>query len=237
MKKGFIMLVCILLQACASSDVSREAEGSVNDVYTNISESISNIGSGNLGDAYQNTSQTTKGVVLGGTTGALAGNLSGVGTVPGAALGAVFGGAFGAYIDSHTSPIDQLENRGVKVIVLGDQMMLVLPSAHVFKGMTTVLQPEIYSTLDKISQFISGYPNMSVKVAAYVTMAGPERINRQLSQQQANAIVKYLWRTGINTRLLCAVGEGKENPVVKDSLTSIDTYNYRIEITLEKLPV
>ncbi len=54
-----------LLQSCASSNVERKAAN-------------------NIDGAYQNSSQATKGVVIGGATGAAVGGLtSGVGVLPG----------------------------------------------------------------------------------------------------------------------------------------------------------
>ena len=227
-----------LLSGCASSDVSRGAANQFNTAVQNGGSAFNGVGNGSIGNAYQNSSQTTKGIVVGGVTGAVVGGLSsGIGVLPGTASGAIFGGALGAYIDSRTSLRDKLENRGNKVIVLGDQVLIVLPSNQIFNAMTPELSPYAYSTLNLVTELISGYPNMSVKVAAYTNDAGSERINRSLSQQQAEAIVRYLWRQKINTRLLYAAGYGSSKPVSKSTDDWNQGENYRIEITLEKLPV
>ena len=234
---GFIIILLgFLLQGCSASDVSRGAASEADQAYIQTNGLLKGAGDGNLANAYQNTNQTTKGIAMGGAIGALAGNSS-IGWAPGLIGGAIFGGALGAYIDSHTTLRDRLENRGVRVIVLGDQVMLVLSSATIFQRMTPVLRPESYSTLDLVAELISGYPNIMVKISAYATMAGPQQINKALSQQQANTISKYLWRKGINTRMLYAVGYGDTHRVVQENRDSIASDNYRVEITLEKLPV
>jgi outer membrane protein OmpA-like peptidoglycan-associated protein len=228
----------ILLAGCASSGLERDTTNSIDHAYYGSHGAMSNFVSGSVAGAYENSSQATKGVVLGGGAGALAGGLtSGVGVVPGMAGGAIWGGALGAYIDSRTTLADKLKNRGVKVVVLGDQIMLVIRSAYLFNGTTPNLLTDAYSTLNLVAKFIGDNPNMTVRVAGNVTMAGPEEVNLSVSRQQAEAVVKYLWRAGVNTRLLYAVGEGGKNPVVKDDLYLVDTENYRIEITLEKVPV
>src|SRR5665811_1625348 len=90
----FVVLLCILLQACASSDVSRKASGDVNQGIDNAGNLVN--GGGNIADTYQNSSQMSKGVVIGGATGAVAGTFTtGVGTIPGAIEGAIIGGALG----------------------------------------------------------------------------------------------------------------------------------------------
>jgi outer membrane protein OmpA-like peptidoglycan-associated protein len=231
---ALIFLFAAFLQGCASSDVSRGAASGVNSTYQNAAYAFDSNGV-SITESYQGTSQMTKGMMLGGATGAIVGAVAsgGSGVLPGAAGGAIFGGAFGAYIDSRTTVADQIINRGNQVIILGDQILIVLPSKYVFAGNSPELQPYAFKTLDLISQLISGYPNMTVKVTTYTDSVDPSRISRSLSQEQSNAVVKYLWRTPINTRMLYGEGGGASKPIVA---TDSDTNN-RVEITLEKLPV
>lgn len=233
------LLSCLLaLQGCASSDVSRNASNQIATGVEHTEERASTIGEGNPAESFQNASQQTKGVLIGGTAGAVAGGFtSGVGVLTGAAGGAIFGGALGAYIDAHTTLADKLRNRGVNTIILGDQIMLVLPSEQIFNGRSAEMSPYSYSTLDLVSQFIGNNPNMLVKIAAYTNPNDTDDIDRALSQQQASAVQKYLWRAGVNTRVLYAVGYGPLNPVTcsPDEWAAGD--NYRVEITLEKVPV
>lgn len=232
----FILLIA-LLQGCASSDVSRDASGQIQKTYQNASSAY-NSDSVSVAESYQGSSQTSKGVIIGGATGAIVGGIASgwSGVLPGMAGGAIFGGALGAYIDSKASLADQIINRDNKVIVLGDQILIILPSKHLFLEGTSVLQPYAYKTLDLVSQLISGYPNISVKVVAYTGTNGPERISRSLTQEQANSVIKYLWNTNINTRLLYAEGGDGDRPVTATN-SDWDGANYRVEITLEKLPV
>jgi outer membrane protein OmpA-like peptidoglycan-associated protein len=231
------IFIPIFLQGCASSDVSRGASSEIQKTYQNASSAY-NGDSISVGEAYQGSSQTSKGVIIGGATGAVVGGIASgwSGVLPGMAGGAIFGGALGAYIDSKASVADQIINRGNQVIVLGDQILIVLPSQRVFVEGTSKLQPYAYKTLDLVSEFISGYPNISVKVTAYTGNEGPEKISRSLTQEQANSVIKYLWRTKINTRLLYAEG-GDGSKLVTGSGSDWSGANYRVEITLEKLPV
>ncbi len=237
--KKFLLPFFILcfLQACASSDVSRNASSQIQQTYQNAGSAIDG-NSLSVAEVYQGSSQTTKGVMMGGVTGAAIGAIASgwTGVVPGAVGGAIFGGALGAYIDSKTTLADQIINRGNQVIVLGDQVLIVLPSQRVFVEGTSTLQPYAYKTLDLVSQLISGYPNISVKVTAYTGSNAPERISRSLTQEQANSVIKYLWKTKINTRMLYAEGGDGSKPVT-ESISDWAGANYRVEITLEKLPV
>ncbi|MEO8400704.1 MAG: OmpA family protein [Gammaproteobacteria bacterium] len=234
-----LVVAATLLQGCASSNVSRNAASEFHATVQGPTSAYNGSGTNSLAESYQSTSQTTKGALIGGATGAIAGGVAsgGAGILPGAAGGAIFGGALGAYIDANTTVADQLINRGNQVIVLGDQVLIVLPSEHLFNDETPVLRPYAYPTLNLVAHLISGYPNMTVKVTAYTESFGSERIYRSLSQQQANAIIRYLVRYGVNTRMLYAEGGGGTKPIVKPNPDSMVSDNNRVEITFEKLPV
>lgn len=230
-----LLTLCTTLVACASSNVERTSAHNV-DMGVQNAKNMANNADGDLSDAYQNSTQATKGAMLGGTAGGIAGSfMSGVGFIPGALTGALLAGSYGSYIDSQTTLADQLENRGATVIVLGDQIMVVMNSSRLFDGMTPDLKPSAYSTLDVLSNYINSYTKTLVKVTAYTDSVGQARVNQIISQQQAEAITKYLTAMGVDARLLVAEGAGGTNLIAKNQETWGDSDNYRIEITLEKL--
>jgi outer membrane protein OmpA-like peptidoglycan-associated protein len=238
--KVFILLSCLAssLLGCASSGVSRGAANQVDTAYENSNALLTHAADNDPADAYQNAPQTTKGIIIGATAGAITGAVTSgtVGLLPGLAGGAALGGFLGAYVDYHTTIIDQLENRGVKVVVLGDQIMLMLPGEQLFKGMTPKINYQAYSTLDLVSTYINLYASMLVKISAYTNDTGDTAVNCAVSQQQANAVQKYLWKH-INTRVMTAKGYGGTHLLESNNLDWGQGLNYRIEITLEKLPV
>jgi len=232
-----LLLVILFLQGCASSSAQRGAASEADQAYLETTYQLTH-GSGEVRDAYQNSRQLTKGVLIGGTLGAAAGAATsgGSGVLPGLGLGAIFGGAIGAYIDSHTTLADKLENRGIQVIVLGDNIKIIIPSFVLFDYMTSNLLPDSYETLDLIVEYISRYPNMTVRVIGYTSAIEPEDVSIVLSTQQAQKVMRYLWNRRINTRLLYSAGCGGSNLVTANT-GDWGSDNYRIEITLEKLYV
>jgi outer membrane protein OmpA-like peptidoglycan-associated protein len=235
-----VVMLCLLmvffLQGCASSNITREANDNATVGYQRSATNLGSAGNGSMVDSFSNSSQMAKGAVIGGAAGALVGGLtSGVGLVPGLAEGAILGGAYGAYVDSNTTLADRLLNRGVKVIEIGDHLMLVMYSNQLFHAMTPVIRPGAYSTLDLVAEYINSYTTMSVRVAAYTSDGGNEAVIAALSKEQAGSVVRYLWRRGVNTRMLTAAGMGGTNLVDHNS-SRWEGLNYRIEITMEKLP-
>jgi outer membrane protein OmpA-like peptidoglycan-associated protein len=227
--------VAFLINGCASSDVSRSAADRADEVFNSAA------GAGNVADplgSYQSAAQATKGGIIGGATGAIAGSfINGVGTVPGALGGAVFGAALGAYIDQHTTWRDRLENAGGKVIILGDQVKIILPSSLLFRSMTPKLTASAYSTLDLVADYLCSMEKIAIKVSAYTNATGPARINQEISQEQATNVARYLWTKGVNARLMTARGYGGSHLVRQNSFEWNAGENYRVEITVENMGV
>jgi flagellar motor protein MotB len=234
--KSFFMLSFLLsmLTACASSSFTDSSANHVDAVYRDTTHFVSHIGDNSLA-AYPNTSGIVQGAAAGSLIGAgTIGFTSGTtgGALMGGAGGAIIGGIIGAFIANNATYIQQLENRGAKVLVLGDHVMIVIPSVQVFRPMTPTMYPQAGDTFDLIAKMVSSYTTMSIKVAAYTDGEGLDTVLKALSQQQAETVVKYLWPR-VNTRLLYGVGYGNENHLTKPGGAA----NARIEITLEKLPV
>lgn len=236
MLKVFVIIATILLYGCASSPASRTAASNVDMGVQNAKNLTNGVGEGSLTQSYHNSSQATKGALLGGAAGGIAGwFVSGVGVLPGTAGGAILGASYGAYIDSISTLADRLENRGVTIVELGDQILIVIPSSKLFTYMSGQLQPQGYSTIDLVAQYINSYTKTLVKVGGYTNDTGSKRVDLALSQQQAQTVAKTLMAYHVDARVLYAEGYGGSHLIERNSLDWDNSENYRIEITMEKL--
>jgi outer membrane protein OmpA-like peptidoglycan-associated protein len=236
--KSLLLLIAsgLVLFGCASSNVTRDVSSGVDMGVQNAKNLYDGATEGDFVNAYQNTSQATKGALIGGAAGAVTGAMSSsVGFLPGAAAGLILGASYGSYIDANSSLQDKLVNRGVNVIVLGDQILIVIPSARLFNPLTSTINPSAYSTLNLVAQYINSYTKMLVKVSAFTNDLGSQRVNMSLSQQQAKNVAKILLASGVDARLLYAEGYGGTHLVDVNSKVWDGSDNYRIEISLERL--
>lgn len=222
------------LTGCATSNISRDAAENIEVGVLNL-KNMSNLSETGLGDAYQNTSQAIKGGVFGGAAGALAGSMTSVGILPATAAGVILGATYGMYLDTNMDLRDRLENRGWKVIILGDQVMIEVPSARVFEPLTPRIKQQAYETLQMLAQFINRYNKTLVKISVYTTKTNSFLADQALSEQQAISLEKYLILSGLNARLLYAQGYGGTNLVQENDLTWFGNENYRVVLTFEKL--
>lgn len=239
-KVGWLLLLAsaLVLASCASSDVTRDVSSGVDMGVQNAKNLYEGATEGDISNSYQNMSQTTKGALLGGAAGAVTGTVSSsVGFLPGTAAGIILGASYGAYIDANSSLQDQLDNRGANIIVLGDQILIVIPSARLFNPMTSTINPSAYSTLKLVARYINQYTKMLVKISAYTNDLGSDCVNLALSEQQAENVARFLAASGIDARLLYAKGYGGTHLVESNAKIWDGSDNYRIEITLEKLKV
>lgn len=131
----------------------------------------------------------------------------------------------------------QLESRGVTVVVLGDQILIVMPSSLIFDEYSSRIKSSAHSTLDLVTAYINNYTKMLVNVAAYTGNTGSRRIDLALSKEQASHVARYLYDAGLDARVLHAAGYGGKRLVQKNTDDWDFNMNYRIEITLEKLYV
>lgn len=232
----FFIIMTFAMTGCASSGVQREAASSVDLGVQNAKNLLYQAADGDIADTYQNTSQTAKGALLGGAAGALTGGVSAIGVAPGAIVGGILGASYGAYIDSTTNRKDRIENRGIQVVKLGDQILVVVPSARIFSEMTAVVKPQAFTTIGMIANYLNRFVMTTVRVAAYTDDGGNPDVDIALSKQQAEVFAKLLNAHGLNARLLYAVGCGSTH-LVEKSDGDWDSDNFRIEITLEKMYV
>lgn len=232
---SLLAMYCFILCGCAYSDVERDVTSNIDKGVETTRVKVDATSSGSIADSYQNASQRTHGALLGGAAGGVTGAFtSGVGFIPGMLVGSVFGASYGAYIDSKASVPDQLQNRGATIVVLGDYVLLVLPSARIFEDMSAKIKPDAYSTLNLAARYINGYTKMLVKISAYTNNMQSGDVALCLSQEQAESVARYFVASGLDARVLYAVGYGGMNPVQRSSYAWKENDNYRIEITLEK---
>lgn len=230
-----LIIIFFTLSGCASSDVSRTVSCGVDAGVSNAHSMAEGLTQDSIADTYGNASEMEKGAVIGAGAGAITGALAatGIGVLPGAATGLVIGASYGRYIDSKTSLKDKIENRGGTIVVLGDQILIVLPSDRIFRCNSAYVKPQAYSTLCLVAQYINCYVKMLVKVAAYTGQTGSECLDLSLSRQEAQHVAKVLLESGVDARVLFAEGYGGTHLVV-NNCNSWGSQNYRIEITLEK---
>lgn len=187
---------------------------------------------------YPVPSPTTQGALIGVAGGAAIGSLasgSGAGTIVGGVVGGAIGSAIGNSIERHQSLENQLTSHRVQLIVVGDKYKIIIPTDDYFFKDSPRLNPHYYPILNKVAQYMRGIPKTSVKVSAFSDSCGDQARNLALTREQARAMASYLWRQGIDTRMLYSAGYGANFPVSHNQIAEGRAQNRRIEITFWRI--
>jgi outer membrane protein OmpA-like peptidoglycan-associated protein len=98
-----------------------------------------------------------------------------------------------------------------KVVVTEEQIVTLEPIYFDFDKAT--IKPVSYPVLDQIVRVMTDRPAIEVRVEGHSDSKGTDAYNRRLSQQRAEAVVKYLVAKGVAPTRLDAVGLGKSRPI------------------------
>ena len=208
-------------------------------------------------------SNTAKGGIIGGTSGAAigtalgailakSGNKTKVGAIAGAAgaaVGTTAGILIGRKMDKAKKEAEKIANAQVEGVIDGngyDAVKVTFDSGILFPTSKASLNAVAKSSLSNFATNVL-IPNnlMSVGVIGYTDNAGwrnstaeqSKQKNLELSQKRAEAVSSYLLSQGITaTQIKEVVGLGEDNPVADNSTAAGKAQNRRVEVYLYASP-
>jgi len=191
----------------------------------------------------EQTSNATKGALIGAAAGAAVGLISGDDAVErrqhaliGAGIGALAGGSIGYYMDRQEAELRaQLEGTGVSVTRIGDNITLNMPGNVTFATDSSDLSPAFFDVLNSVGKVLDQYEKTVVEVAGHTDSSGSHAYNQSLSERRANSVTTYLEGQGVIPQRLITVGMGETRPVADNATTAGKQANRRVEITMVPL--
>ena len=165
----------------------------------------------------EQTSQATKGALIGAGIGAVVGLISGDDAVErrqraliGAGVGALAGGAIGNYQDKQEAALRaELEGTGVSVTRIGDNITLNMPGNVTFATDSSDLSPAFFDVLNSVGKVLGEFDQTVVEVAGHTDSTGSDQYNQSLSERRANTVASYLQAQGVIQQPLNTVGIGE----------------------------
>lgn len=113
-------------------------------------------------------------------------------------------------------------DRGL-VLTLGDVL---------FDTGAATLKPGAMTTVDRLAQFMSDYPERSVRIEGHTDSVGSEETNQRLSEQRALAVQSALLARNIEPNRISVVGYGEGRPVASNDTQAGRQQNRRIEVVV-----
>jgi len=103
-----------------------------------------------------------------------------------------------------------------------------------FSSRSTELTPGSKKALDPVAASLISQDNLKVQIAGHTDSVGNADFNQTLSQERANAVMKYLVEKGVAADRLTAIGFGETQPVADNKTASGRAMNRRVEFRLVK---
>ena len=180
------------------------------------------------------------GAALGGAAGALLGATTSLKTrkaaLIGAGIGALAGGGVGVYMDQQESKLrKQLQNTGVSVTRVGDNIVLNMPSNVTFDSGQADVKPNFYETLNSVALVLREYNQTLVDVIGHTDSDGSDDYNFDLSRRRASAVTQYLGSQQLDANRFSTEGRGEQQPIASNATQVGKSQNRRVEITIQPM--
>ena len=101
-----------------------------------------------------------------------------------------------------------------------------------FEASSAVLTAPSIKVLEQTVQILRDNPTLRLEIAGHTDSSGDPQQNRQISQQRAEEVMKYLIDHGITADRLHAQGYGADRPLTSNTTPEGRAQNRRVEFNL-----
>lgn len=179
--------------------------------------------------------RTGTGAIIGGLTGAAAGQVIGgnrqstmIGTIVGAAAGGIIGNA----LDAQERQLRAELGSNASVVNTGSELVVTLPENVTFDFGSAVVRPAYRPTVASLSRSLQAYPNSTVIVTGHTDNVGSAEANQRLSEQRAAAVAQLLIETGTSAPRIRILGRGFNDPIASNDTAAGRAANRRVVVTI-----
>ena len=116
-----------------------------------------------------------------------------------------------------------------KVIEIEKKATIVLHGVNFATG-SAELTPESFLNLEEVSNTLKKSPNIVIEIRGHTDDKGSEMKNKEVSQQRAESVVRYLVSQGTPPAQLKATGYGSKMPIASNKTAAGREKNRRIEM-------
>jgi len=125
----------------------------------------------------------------------------------------------------------RFNKRGIKVVTLGQDYLISIPSAALFPNRSPQLTWGSYALLNDVACYLKLFRKIGVSVTSYSNECTYPARERALTLARSRAVGDYLWSRGIDSRFIFTHGLGNDKPIVGFVQGGDQSPNSRIEIT------
>jgi outer membrane protein OmpA-like peptidoglycan-associated protein len=90
------------------------------------------------------------------------------------------------------------------------------------------------ANLDRLSDFLTKYPDKNASIEGFTDSMGSEESNQSLSERRADSVKRYLVRRGVQMQRLESMGHGENDPVADNASSAGRQQNRRVEVVISE---
>lgn len=128
----------------------------------------------------------------------------------------------------------KLTQQGVKIIIMGQDYLISVPSRLLFAYESPKVNWGSYALLNDIVAYLRQFRKISVHINGYSSCYISKKRTLALTLARARAVADYLWSQDIETRLIFTRGLGNDKPIVAFAKCTDLSPNSRIEIIFRR---
>ncbi|KTD13331.1 type IVB secretion system protein IcmN/DotK [Legionella jamestowniensis] len=125
----------------------------------------------------------------------------------------------------------RLAKCGVKVITIGSEYLISIPSAALFADQSPRLTWPSYGLLNNVASFLKQFRKVAITVTSYSSKYVSAKREHALTLARSRAVADYLWSQGVDSRFIFTIGAGSDKPIMAYTQGGDQSPNSRIEIT------
>lgn len=137
--------------------------------------------------------------------------------------------------DKSTGLMNKLQARGVKVISMGQDHLLVIPSDLIFAQQSPRVLWNSYALLNDVVCYLKQYQEITIDITAFCNKYVSPARERALTYARARAVARYIWSQDVDSRFIFIRGLGSDKPIQVNRSGGDDSMNSRIEITFRNV--
>ncbi len=129
----------------------------------------------------------------------------------------------------------KFKNRGVRIISMGQNYLISIPSAALFYDESPRLTIVSYDVLNDVACYLRQFRHVGITVTGYTIPYVSRQREHVLSLSRARVVANYLMTQGIETRFIFTAGMGNDKPIVGIDRRGDGAANSRVEITFREI--
>jgi outer membrane protein OmpA-like peptidoglycan-associated protein len=117
------------------------------------------------------------------------------------------------------------------VVITPEQLRVLDPIT--FTTARTKIRRRSLRVLDNLAAVLAQHPELTrIRIAGHTDDRGGAELNKQLSQQRAEAVMQYLVRRGVPAERLETIGHGEDRPIETNSRAAGRAMNRRVDFEI-----